>query len=156
MQKNDGRPEDRLTLALIAHDSRKEEMVALVTQHQGRLNKFGLVATRNTGQLVQSRTGLVPTLVNRDHMGGDQQIGALVASGVVNAVIFLRDPLTAQSYEPEVTALMRICDVCNVPLATNLATAEAILFMMFEHPEVLMDHQFEAKLNNELLSEFDK
>jgi methylglyoxal synthase len=70
-------------------------------------------------------------------MGGDQQIGAMVANGNINAVIFLRDPLTAHPHEPDVTALLRVCDVHNVPLATNLTTAEAVLHLMAEHPELL-------------------
>jgi methylglyoxal synthase len=71
--------------------------------------------------------------------GGDQQIGAMVANGEVNAVIFLRDPLTAHPHEPDVSALLRVCDVHNVPLATNLATAEAIVRLLTEHLEVLQE-----------------
>jgi methylglyoxal synthase len=81
-------------------------------------------------------------------MGGDQQIGAMVASGVVKAVIFLRDPLTAQPHEPDIAALLRVCDVHNVPLATNLATAEAVMHLLFEHPEVLDEPKIEASFNN--------
>jgi methylglyoxal synthase len=76
-------------------------------------------------------------------MGGDQQIGGMVASGVVKAVIFLRDPLMAQPHEPDIAALMRVCDVHNVPLATNMATAEAIMHLLFEHPEVLEETEVE-------------
>jgi methylglyoxal synthase len=81
-------------------------------------------------------------------MGGDQQIGGMVASGVVKAVIFLRDPLTAQPHEPDIAALLRVCDVHNVPLATNLATAEAVMHLLFEHPEVLEEHEMASALNN--------
>jgi methylglyoxal synthase len=76
-------------------------------------------------------------LVNSGPNGGDQQIGGMVASGVVRAVIFLRDPLMAQPHEPDIAALMRVCDVHNVPLATNVATAEAVMHLLFEHPEEL-------------------
>jgi methylglyoxal synthase len=92
--------------------------------------------------------GLAITLVNSGPMGGDQQIGATVASGVVKAIVFLRDPLTAQPHEPDIAALMRVCDVHNVPLATNLATAEAVMHLMFEHPEVLEENKIEANLNH--------
>ena len=126
-----------ITLALIAHDNKKEEMLSLVADHREELSKLPLVATRSTGLLIQSRTGLNVTLMQSGPMGGDQQIGSLVASGVVKAVIFLRDPLTVQPHEPDVTALLRVCDVHNVPLATNLTTAEAVLHLIFEHPEVI-------------------
>lgn len=116
-----------LTMALIAHDSKKEEIVALVKTHREELARLDLVATRSTGTLIQARTGLSLTLMESGPHGGDQQIGALVAKGDVKAVIFLRDPLTAQAHEPDISALLRICDVHNVPLATNLATAEAVL-----------------------------
>jgi methylglyoxal synthase len=139
---------ERLTLALIAHDGKKDEMVRLAREHKENLAKLALVATRSTGQLVREGTGLAITLVNSGPMGGDQQIGAMVASGVVKAVIFLRDPLTAQPHEPDIAALMRVCDVHNVPLATNMATAEAVMHLLFEHPEVLDEHEIEDNLSN--------
>ncbi|MGA3093972.1 MAG: methylglyoxal synthase [Dehalococcoidales bacterium] len=137
-----------ITLALIAHDGKKEEMVHLAKEHRDNLFKLSLVATRSTGNLIREGTGLAITLVNSGPMGGDQQIGAMVASGMVKAVIFLRDPLTAQPHEPDIAALLRVCDVHNVPLATNLATAEAVMHLLFEHPEVLDEPQIEAALNN--------
>ena len=117
----------RHTLALIAHDSKKEEIVLLVKAHREELAQLDLVATRSTGALIQARTGLSLTMMESGPHGGDQQIGALVAKGDVRAVIFLRDPLTAQAHEPDISALLRVCDVHNVPLATNSATAEAVL-----------------------------
>ena len=140
--------EQKLTLALIAHDGKKEEMVKLAREHRDELAGLSLVATRSTGQLVREGTGLAITLVNSGPMGGDQQIGGMVASGVVKAVIFLRDPLMAQPHEPDIAALLRVCDVHNVPLATNLATAEAVMHLLFEHPEVLGEHNLEAALCN--------
>jgi methylglyoxal synthase len=124
-----------ITLALIAHDAKKEDMVRLAKEHAEELVCFELVATRSTGQLIQERTGLPVTLMQSGPFGGDQQIGAMVASGDVSAVIFLRDPLTAHPHEPDISAVLRVCDVHNVPLATNLATAETILHSIFEHPE---------------------
>ena len=139
---------ERLTLALVAHDAKKEDMVLLVNAHKQKLTELDLVATRSTGQMIQARTGIPVTLMQSGPLGGDQQIGALVTSGIVKAVIFLRDPLTAQAHEPDITALLRICDVHNVPLATNRATAESVLHLVFEHPEILGEAQFEAKLTN--------
>ena len=127
----------RLTLALIAHDSKKEDMASLVRAHREELAEIDLVATKNTGEMIQSKTGLTVTLLQSGTHGGDQQVGALVSNGDVRAVIFLRDPLTAQPHEPDITALMHVCDVHDVPLATNLATGEAVLPLMFEHPEAL-------------------
>lgn len=128
-------------LALVAHDAKKDDIVRLVKAHKEELDKVELVATRTTGQTIRERVGLPVTLLNSGPMGGDQQIGAMVATGKVNAVIFLRDPLTAHPHEPDVSALLRVCDVHNVPLATNLTTAEAILHLIAEHPEVLEDNK---------------
>jgi methylglyoxal synthase len=134
-----------ITLALIAHDNKKEEMLSLVADHREELSTLPLVATRSTGLLIQSRTGLNVTLMQSGPMGGDQQIGSLVASGVVKAVIFLRDPLTVQPHEPDVTALLRVCDVHNVPLATNLTTAEAVLHLIFEHPDIIGEQSLRSR-----------
>ena len=82
--------------------------------------------------------------------GGDQQIGALVANGDINAVIFLREPLMAHPHEPDVSALLRVCDVHDVPLATNLASAEAVLHLLFEHPEALGGHHLAAEYIEEM------
>jgi methylglyoxal synthase len=90
------------------------------------------VATGTTGRGIREKTGIPVTLLQSGPLGGDQQIGAMVATGKLDAVIFLRDPLTAQPHDPDITALMRVCDVHNVALATNLATAEAVLRLIFE------------------------
>ena len=141
---------EKLTLALIAHDSKKADVLQLVKAHKERLAEFDLVATRGTGQLIQSRVGLSVTLVQSGPYGGDQQIGALVTNGDVRAVIFLRDPLMAQPHEPDISALLRVCDAHNVPLATNLATAEAVLHTLFEHPEALSGHHLVAEFLEEM------
>jgi methylglyoxal synthase len=122
----------KLSIALIAHDSKKEAMVDLIKAHQKALAGVQLVATRDTGQLVKGRTGLSVTLLQHGPRGGDMQIGALVANGGVRAVIFLRDPLYVQSHEPDTAHLIRICDVHNVPIATNIACAEAVLNTLSE------------------------
>ncbi len=140
----------RLTLALVAHDSKKEDMVQLVKTHREELAGLDLTATRSTGRLIQERTGLTVKLLEGGPLGGDQQVGALVANEEVKAVIFLRDPLTAHPHEPDVSALLRVCDVHDVPLATNLTTAEAVLHLIFEHPEALGGHHLAAEYIEEM------
>ena len=116
-----------MTLALIAHDNKKEALIAFVKKHQEGLKSMELVATGTTGRLIMEATDLAVTTVLSGPLGGDQQIGGMVARGDIQAVIFFRDPLTAQPHEPDITALLRVCDVHNIPLATNEATAEYLL-----------------------------
>jgi methylglyoxal synthase len=141
---------NKVALALVAHDSKKEDMVRLVKAHKENLAELDLVATRGTGQAIRARAGLAVTLVQSGSHGGDQQIGALVTNGDVRAVIFLRDPLMAHPHEPDVSALLRVCDVHDVPLATNLASAEAVLHLLFEHPEALGGHHLAAEYIKEM------
>jgi methylglyoxal synthase len=128
------------TVALIAHDKKKLDLIAFAKDHREILSRFGLIATGTTGTLLREKAGLVVTPLLSGPMGGDQQIGAAVAEGRVLAVVFFRDPLTAQPHEPDVSALMRICDVHNVPLATNLAAAEAALEWLRTHADGTPDH----------------
>lgn len=116
-----------MRIALIAHDQKKEAMVAFTKRHLEKLSKWEIVATGTTGRRIAEATGLKVGTVLSGPLGGDQQIGAMVAREEVKAVIFLRDPLTAQPHEPDITALLRVCDVHNIPLATNEATAELVL-----------------------------
>ncbi|MBO8141740.1 MAG: methylglyoxal synthase [Firmicutes bacterium] len=102
-------------------------MVEFVRRRLDALSRFRLIATGTTGRIIAEATGLPVERVQSGPYGGDQQIGARVAAGEIDAVLFLRDPLTAQPHEPDITALLRVCDVHNVPLATNLATAELII-----------------------------
>ena len=124
-------------LALIAHDTKKEDIVEMAEAHEIELSELELFATKGTGKLLRQRTGLDVILMEDGPHGGDQQIGAMVATGEVNAVVFLRDPLMAQPHEPDISALLRICDVHNVPLATNLATAQILLHALLQHPEMI-------------------
>jgi len=140
----------KFTLALIAHNAKKEDMVQLVKAHKEELAKASLMATRSTGQLVMGRTRLPVILMQSGPLGGDQQIGALVAEEQVDAVIFLRDPLTAHPHEPDVSALLRLCDAHGIPLATNVATAEAVLHLLAEHPEALKGHHLAAQYLEEV------
>ncbi len=114
-------------IALIAHDAKKLDLVTFVKDHRDIFARHELVATGTTGRILEEKTGLQVQRVNSGPLGGDLQIGAMIAEERIEAVIFFRDPLTAQPHEPDVSALMRVCDVHVVPLATNLATAEAIL-----------------------------
>lgn len=115
------------TIALIAHDRMKEQMLEFVEHHKDVLSNYHLVATATTGRLIKEKVGLEVTTYMSGPLGGDQQIGALVATEQVNLVIFLRDPLTAQPHEPDITALLRICDVHNIPLATNRKSAHILV-----------------------------
>ena len=114
------------TIALIAHDSKKDAIVDFARQHAPVLSRYRLVATGATGERVERATNLVIQKMLPGSQGGDTQIAAEVVSGAVIAVIFLVDPY-AQPHEPELQALLRLCNVHNVPLATNLATANAIV-----------------------------
>ena len=121
-----------LRIALIAHDKKKSTMVEFCLRHRPSLSLFSLVATGTTGKIIQEATQLPVQRMLSGPYGGDQQIGAEVAAGLINAVIFLRDPLTAQPHEPGSTAMVRVCAGPNVPLATNLATAELIVTELAE------------------------
>ncbi|MCV2356095.1 methylglyoxal synthase [Paucibacter sp. B2R-40] len=116
-----------MKLALIAHDGKKNDMVALAAKHLALLQTCSLMATGTTGRRLISELGLtVDCLLSGPH-GGDLQIGARLAVGEVDGVIFLRDPMTPQPHEPDINALVRACDVHDVPCATNLAGAELML-----------------------------
>ena len=115
------------TIALIAHDKKKNDMLEFVGHHKELLAKFHLVATRTTGTLINETFGLDVETMMSGPLGGDQQIGALVATEQVHCVIFLRDPLTSQPHEPDINALLRLCDVHNIPLATNRKSAHILL-----------------------------
>lgn len=115
------------TIALIAHDRKKELMLAFVRQHQDLLSKHTLLATATTGRLISEQVGLPVTTYLSGPLGGDLQIGARIAAQEVDMVIFLRDPLTAQPHEPDISALLRVCDVHDVPVATNETCGHLLL-----------------------------
>ncbi len=116
-----------MNIALIAHDKKKELMVEFCIAYCGILSKHNLVATGTTGSLIIEATGLNVHRFLSGPQGGDQQIGARIAYNEIDLVLFFRDPLTAQPHEPDVNALLRLCDVHNIPLATNVATAEVLI-----------------------------
>ena len=116
-----------MKIALIAHDKKKNKMIELAKKYKEGLSNHELYATGTTGTLIMGETGLKINRMKSGPLGGDQQIGSMIACSDLDLVIFLRDPLTAQPHEPDVSALLRLCDVTNTPLATNLASAEIIL-----------------------------
>lgn len=123
------------SVALIAHDKKKLDLAVFARDHKDVLGRFSLIATSTTGGVLVDKARLQVERLKSGPQGGDLQVGARVAEDRVLAVIFFRDPLTAQPHEPDVSALMRICDVHNVPLATNLGTAEAIIAWLAEQLE---------------------
>jgi methylglyoxal synthase len=115
------------TIALIAHDGKKADMVAFATFNRERLRTYHLVATASTGRLLNEKVGLDVERVASGPYGGDAQIGARVVAGEIGAVIFLVDPLDKHPHDPDIQTLLRLCNVHNVPLATNIATADCII-----------------------------
>jgi methylglyoxal synthase len=116
-----------MMIALIAHDQKKAAIVEFVGRHIEFFRRQNLVATGNTGARLNAELGLAVERVAHGPEGGDLIIGGRVAEGRISAIIFSRDPLTAQPHEPDVSALLRVCDVHNIPLATNQATATAVV-----------------------------
>ncbi len=116
-----------MKIALIAHDKKKDAMIELAVRYKDVLSQHELCATGTTGTLVMGETGLPIKRMKSGPLGGDQQIGSMIAEGKLDMVIFLRDPLTAQPHEPDVSALLRLCDVQNIPLATNVNSARIML-----------------------------
>lgn len=121
------KPMTPMKLALIAHDHKKDDIVALAAEFLPFLETCQLVATGTTGGRLQQELGLDVERLLSGPLGGDLQIGARLAVGLVDAVIFLRDPMTPQPHEPDINALVRACDVHNVPCATNVAGARLLL-----------------------------
>lgn len=116
-----------MKIALIAHDAKKDELVNFTIAYAHIFKEHALYATGTTGKRIIKEAQLNVTRLQSGPLGGDQQIGAMIAEQNLDFIIFLRDPLTAQPHEPDVNALLRLCDVYGIPLATNLATAELLL-----------------------------
>lgn len=114
------------TIALIAHDGKKAELVGFIKDNKSFFEKYHLIATKTTGGLVED-AGLKVSKRLSGPYGGDAQIAADVATGRCQAVIFLRDPLGMHPHDPDISTLMRICDVHDVPLATNISSAKLIV-----------------------------
>lgn len=114
-------------IALIAHDKKKDDMIKLTTAYKNILKDHTLYGTGTTGSRIIEETGLEVHRFKSGPLGGDQQIGSLVSENKLDLIIFLRDSLTAQPHEPDITALLRLADLYNVPLATNMGSAEVML-----------------------------
>ncbi|MGG4345365.1 methylglyoxal synthase [Paenibacillus lautus] len=116
-----------MNISFIAHDRKKEEMVNFVIAYESVFEDHNLYSTGTTGTRIMEQTKLSIHRFASGPLGGDQQIGALVADNEMDLIIFLRDPLMAQPHEPDINALLRLCDVQGIPLATNVATAEILV-----------------------------
>ncbi len=116
-----------MNIALIAHDSKKELMTQFCIAYCGILSKHNLCATGTTGKLVSEATGLNIEKYLSGSQGGDQQIGSRIACDEIDLLLIFRDPLNPKPGEPNDTSLLRLCDVHNIPVATNIATAEALI-----------------------------
>ncbi|MFD2974211.1 methylglyoxal synthase [Peribacillus deserti] len=116
-----------MRIALIAHDKKKEDMIRFATAYTDIFKQHELFATGTTGLRIQEATGLKIHRFQSGPLGGDQEIGARIARNEMDLVLFFRDPLTSQPHEPDVSALIRLCDVYSIPLATNMGTAEILV-----------------------------
>ncbi len=116
-----------MNIALVAHDEMKNTMIGFCIGYESILSKYGLYATGTTGKRIMDETSLDIHRLASGPLGGDQQIGAMIVSQEIDLVIFLRDPLTSQAHETDIQALIRLCDVYHVPIATNLASAEIFI-----------------------------
>lgn len=116
-----------MNIAFIAHDQKKDQLVHFVTAYESVLENHTLFSTGTTGTRIMEQTSLKLHRFKSGPLGGDQQIGAMIADDKMDCVIFFKDPLTAQPHEPDISALIRLCDVYTIPLATNMATAEILL-----------------------------
>ena len=114
-------------VALVAHDEKKSEMIELVQSNESLLGTFDIITTGTTGKRIMEETSLTVERKESGPQGGDTQIGAEVVDGRIDGIVFLRDPLTAQPHDPDISALLRLCEVHNVPLATARNGAEYLL-----------------------------
>lgn len=119
--------QEKKSIALIAHDSKKQELISWCTHNFEVLQKHILCGTGTTARMITDKTGLVVKGYNSGPLGGDQQIGAKIVEGRIDLVVFFSDPLTAQPHDPDVKALLRIAQVYDIPIATNKATADFII-----------------------------
>ena len=116
-----------MNIALIAHDAKKKLMQNFCIAYRGIFSKNQLYATGTTGRLIEEVTNLSVHKYLAGHLGGEQQIGAQIEHNQIDLVIFLQDPLTSKTHEPNVGNIMKLCDIHNIPLATNLASAELLI-----------------------------
>lgn len=138
-------------IALVAHDSRKKDMIAWCLEHKEELNKHFLFGTGTTGRMITEATSLPIKAFKSGPLGGDQQLGAKIVDGEIDFMIFLWDPLSLHPHDPDVKALLRIATLYNIPIATNIATADFMMksdFMNKPYKRQLMN--FDAYLNRKI------
>ncbi len=116
-----------MNIGLVAHDTKKKLMQNLCIAYRGTLTKHDLYATATTGRLIEEVTNLTVHKYLAGHLGGTQQLGSQIEHNMIDMVIFLQDPLKPKKHEPDIFNILRLCDIHNIPLATNLATAELLL-----------------------------
>lgn len=116
-----------MNIALIAHDKKKVDLVTFVKDNESKFAQFQLCTTGTTGLRIMEQTSLKVHRFHSGPLGGDQEIGALIPKEELDAIFFFRDPLTSQPHEPDVNALLRLCDVYSIPVATNIESAKAVL-----------------------------
>lgn len=119
-----------MNIGLIAHDSKKALMQNFCIAYKGILCKHDLFATETTGRLVEEATNLTIHKFLAGHLGGMQQLGSQIAQNGIDALVFLRDPMEPKPHEPNVNDVVRLCDTYNIPMATNLATAELLVLAL--------------------------
>ncbi|NVJ22587.1 methylglyoxal synthase [Myxococcus sp. AM011] len=129
----------KFRIALIAHDTKKDEMIALAAEYKGFLSTCTLTATGTTGHRLINELGLEVDRKHSGPFGGDLQIGSLLVEGEIDCVIFLRDPMTPQGHEPDINALLRACEVHNTPCATNIASAHLVLSQLQQRAAGMSD-----------------
>ena len=133
----------RKRIALVAHDHKKDELLAWVKKHRDALARHDLIATGTTGTLLERETALAIAKVRSGPLGGDLEIGALIANGGIDCLLFFWDPLEAQPHDPDVRALLRVAVVWNIPVACGVATADFLIsspHMDAEYPRQLPDY----------------
>ncbi len=119
-----------MNIALIAHDNKKKLMENLCIAYRHILSKHSLYATGTTGRVVEETASLTVHKYLAGHLGGEQQLGAQIAGNGIDIVIFLRDPIEKKHFEPDINGVLKLCDIHNIPLASNLATAEILLLAL--------------------------
>ncbi len=141
------------TIALIAHDGKKQELIEWCDTNRDVLSKHFLCGTGTTARLIAEKTGLPVKAYNSGPLGGDQQIGAKIVEGTINFIVFFSDPLAAQPHDPDVKALLRIAQVYDIPIANNKATADfminsALMEKEYEHAVINFNKNIRDRVEN--------
>lgn len=154
--ENMNQQKDKPAVALVAHDNKKKDLVAWCRHNKALLQNYKLYATGTTGKLLQAETGLQVQCLLSGPLGGDLQIGALIAEGQVDFLLFLWDPLEAQPHDPDIKALLRIAAVWNIPVACNRASADYIFTSRLLNEPYERDHPNYSSHLNRAVPDGDK